>query len=519
MRPNHLIASLTLVTLGQTALAQTPQNIILIMCDDMGFSDISCYGGEIKTPNIDLLAKNGVRFSNFKNAGRSCPSRASLLTGKYQHEVGMGWMTAVDEKRPGYRGEITKDIPTIAEILKSNGYHTYMSGKWHLTVETAFSKPNGSYPTQRGFDTYYGCLSGGGSYYIPKPVYSNLTPITKFPDDYYYTTAITDTAVHFIKQHTSNSPMFMYIAHYAPHKPLQAPAKRVMQCKERYKVGYDILRTKRFEQLKSLGFINKKEELPIFQREFNKKRPLWQDLTPEQQEQWITEMATYAAMIEIMDEGIGKVIQATKDKGIFENTVFLFLSDNGSTNEGDIITQLRADLNNTPYRSYKQWCFNGGTSSPLIISYGKEQTPENKGKICRTPSHIIDILPTCLDIASAAYPKKFKDKPIKELEGRSIISMMKKKKLPARKLYFEHQTSSAIISDYWKLVRYDGKQPWVLINLSKDPFEQTDISDAYPEKVKELALEWEQWAERVNVYPFEYRPWTKRINYYKNKEK
>lgn len=223
MRPNYLIASFALATFGQVVSAETPPNIVLIMCDDMGFSDISCYGGEIKTPNIDILAKNGVRFSNFKNAGRSCPSRASLLTGKYQHEVGMGWMTAVDEKRPGYRGEIAQNIPTIAEILKSNGYRTYMSGKWHLTVETAYSKPNGSYPTQRGFDAYYGCLSGGGSYYNPKPVYSNLKPITEFPDNYYYTTAITDTAVYFIKQHPAHSPMFMYIAHYAPHKPLQAP--------------------------------------------------------------------------------------------------------------------------------------------------------------------------------------------------------------------------------------------------------------------------------------------------------
>ena len=237
------------------AQVSTPPNIVLILCDDMGFSDLGCYGSEIQTPNIDRLAENGVRFSLFKNTGRSCPSRAALLTGHYQHEAGMGWMTAVDEHRPGYRGQITKNIPTIAEVMKANGYSTYMSGKWHVTVDGAFDTPNGSYPAQRGFDKYYGCLSGGGSYYKPTPVYSNLTRIKEFPDDYYYTTAITDSAVSFVKQHPTDKPMFMYVAHYAPHLPLQAPADRVEKCRDRYKVGYDMLRKQRFDRLKELKFI------------------------------------------------------------------------------------------------------------------------------------------------------------------------------------------------------------------------------------------------------------------------
>ncbi len=233
-----------------TAQEKTTPNIILIMCDDMGFSDLGCYGSEIQTHNLDRLAAEGLRFSQFKNTGRSCPSRAALLTGRYQHEVGMGWMTAVDEHRPGYRGQISHEYPTIAEVMKANGYRTYMSGKWHVTVEGAFEAPNGSYPVERGFDRYYGCLSGGGSYYKPTPVYNNLERVTEFPDDYYYTNAITDSAVNFVQGHNTAEPMFLYVAHYAPHLPLQAPADRVAKCIERYKVGYDILRQQRFEKQK-----------------------------------------------------------------------------------------------------------------------------------------------------------------------------------------------------------------------------------------------------------------------------
>ncbi len=214
------------ITVAVQAQADKQPNIVLIMCDDMGFSDLGCYGSEIHTPNIDSLAMNGIRFSQFKNTGRSCPSRAALLTGRYQHEVGMGWMTAVDEHSPGYRGQISSEYPTVAEVMKENGYHTYMAGKWHVTVDGAFDAPNGSFPVQRGFERYYGCLSGGGSYYKPKPLYDNMTKVNELPDDYYYTTAISDSAVSFVRQHPSDEPMFLYVAHYAPHLPLHALGSR-----------------------------------------------------------------------------------------------------------------------------------------------------------------------------------------------------------------------------------------------------------------------------------------------------
>lgn len=267
----------------QAQITQQP-HIVLILCDDMGFSDLGCYGSEIRTPHIDKLAQEGIRFSQFKNTGRSCPSRAALLTGRYQHQVGMGWMAEVDEHRPGYRGQIDKEYPTLAEIMKAGGYRTYMSGKWHVTTTGGYDAPNGSYPVQRGFDRYYGCLHGGGSYYKPDPVYNDLERVTRLPDDYYYTKAITDSAVSFVRTHDVHKPMFLYLAHYAPHLPLQAPEKYVERCMERYRAGYDVLRKQRFEKQKSLELIPEGMKLPVFHKEFGGRRPSWEELAPEQQE-------------------------------------------------------------------------------------------------------------------------------------------------------------------------------------------------------------------------------------------
>lgn len=480
----------------------------------MGFSDLGCYGGEIETPCIDSLAYEGVRFSQFKNTGRSCPTRASLLTGRYQHEVGMGWMTAVDEHRPGYRGQISKDYPTIAEVLKANGYATYMSGKWHVTVDGAFHAPNGSFPVQRGFDRYYGCLTGGGSYYHPTPVYNNLTPVTDFPEDYYYTTALTDSAVSFIQQNPAGQPMFLYVAHYAPHLPLQAPAERVEKCMERYRIGYDKLRRQRFERQKDMGLIPAGMTLPLYTQEFGGKRPAWEDLSEQQQQQWIRDMATYAAMIEIMDENVGRLIDAFRQKGTLENTVFMFLSDNGATLEGGYLGQLMADLSNTPYRSYKQWCFQGGTSTPFILTYGDKHKNRMKGKILRAVSHVIDLLPTCMDLASASYPARFEHA---DLPGKSLLPVLAGQPAENRTLYFEHQSSCAIISGHWKLVRANQHQPWELIDLEKDPFETTDLSTRYPEKAKALENEWNAWARQMHVFPLEDKPWGERIDFYRKR--
>lgn len=500
------------ITVAVQAQADKQPNIVLIMCDDMGFSDLGCYGSEIHTPNIDSLAMNGIRFSQFKNTGRSCPSRAALLTGRYQHEVGMGWMTAVDEHRPGYRGQISSEYPTVAEVMKENGYHTYMAGKWHVTVDGAFDAPNGSFPVQRGFERYYGCLSGGGSYYKPKPLYDNMTKVNELPVDYYYTTAISDSAVSFVRQHPSDEPMFLYVAHYAPHLPLHAPAERVEQCMERYKVGYDELRRLRFEKQKKLGLIPEGMELPVHHREFGGKRPAWNELTEKQRQQWVKDMATYAAMIEIVDEGIGRLVEEIRRKGMLENTVFLFLSDNGATLEGGYLGKLMADLSNTPYRSYKQWCYQGGISTPFIMSCGDDVGIDSKGTLCRQPAHIIDILPTCMDLAHARYPRRFSHS---DLPGESLLRFINEEKCQKRILYFEHQSSCAVISGQWKLVRNNRNEPWELIDLEADPFEMNDVSLQYPKRVAKLEKLWNKWAEKHHVFPLENKPWGERIDYYK----
>lgn len=513
----HLLCLLLLTHV--TSQADQKPNIVLIMCDDMGFSDPGCYGGEIPTPNIDRLAREGIRFTRFKNAGRCCPSRAALMTGRAQHSVDMGWMTAVDEHRPGYRGQLSDSVPTMAEILKKLGYGTYLSGKWHLTVDGNYYKvadprPNGSWPGDRGFDQNYGGLSGGGSYYTPRGLIRNETLITELPKDYYYTTAITRNAVGFIQQHDSSKPLFLYLAHYAPHRPLEAPEDRVDACRNLYIEGYDVLRQARFDRLKQLGILKTETPLPLHNADFENHRPAWETLPEQQKEKWITEMATYAAMVSIMDDGIGEVVDALKAKGLYENTLLLFLSDNGATAEGGNISKLAAALSNTPYREYKKSNYHGGVSSPFIVHFPARFQQQN-GSLNRTLSHITDILPTCLDLAGIPYPASFKGEPITPPDGVSLLPALQGKSQPKRALFFQHESNCAITDETWKLVKHAENAPWELYDLTKDPFEQTDVAKLHPEIALRLEKQWNQWAKANNVLPLYHGAWDERISHFK----
>ncbi|CAA6679376.1 MULTISPECIES: arylsulfatase [unclassified Lentimonas] len=505
---------LTLCTLASAVMASERPNIVLIMCDDMGFSDLGSYGGEIDTPNIDALAQEGVRFTQFKNTGRCCPSRAALMTGRNQHSVGMGWMAAVDEHRPGYRGQLSAEFPTIAEVLKENGYGTYISGKWHLTVDGNVTNPNagpnGSWAFDRGFDESYGGLVGGGSYYKVKGLVRNNERITTFPEDYYYTDAITQTAVEFIDRHDTENPLFLYLAHYAPHRPLQAPQDRIDQCIERYQVGYDVLRQSRYERLVEQGLLTSDLDQSIQ----HKGLPEWNSLKPELQQKWITEMATYAAMIEIMDDGIGEVVNALKRKGIYDNTVLFFLSDNGATMEGGSASWLGAYLSNTPFSGFKAKTFEGGISSPLIVHF-PSRFGELNGEIRHDRAHIIDLLPTCLDIAGLDYPESFNEKAITPPDGVSLLPAITGESLPPRDLFFEHQGSCAIISGKWKLVRADLEHSWKLFDLQADPYEQKDVAKSHPEVAQRLEGKWLHWAGESDVLPLEPTGWSDRVRKYK----
>ncbi len=479
------------------AAADKP-NIIVIMADDMGYSDLGCYGGEILTPNIDQLAQEGVRFTGFKNTARCTPSRASLLTGRYSHSVGVGSMSK-DENLPGYRGQLSADAPTMAEILKPHGYGTGIVGKWHQTY-TGKSSQKQLFPLDRGFDFFYGTWWGAKNYFRPKYMMKNGAHIddnTKYPDDFYLTHALSDSAVEFVDaQVGQDRPFYLYLAHYAPHAPIQAPEDRVQKCLERYRAGFELLQRERFARQQELGVVPENAKIAGGM-------PSWDTLSDAQKEEWAKTMATYAAMIEIMDDGIGELIETLKKNGQYDNTLILVLSDNGSCpgRKGEPpVSTLLAALSNTPYRSFKCHTFEGGIASPLIISW-PDKLREQAGAVRHGPCHIIDILPTCLDAAGVEFPSAFRGgKPVAP-DGGSLMDAVVGAELPPRPLFWEHWGSRAVYQDGWKLVADGVSKSWELFNLTDDPTEQNDLSEQFPERADALERRWETWAQKNNVLP------------------
>ncbi|MDD7985201.1 arylsulfatase [Lentisphaera marina] len=472
-------------------------NIIVILADDMGYSDLGCYGGEIQTPNIDALAREGVRFTGFKNTARCTPSRASLLTGRYSHSVGVGAMQQ-DQHLPGYRGQLSADAPTIAEILKPHGYATGVVGKWHQTV-TGKSKQKPLFPLDRGFDFFYGTWWGAKDYFSPKFMMKNSEHIpdsTTYPADFYLTYALSDSAIEFVdSQLGQKNPFFLYLAHYAPHAPIQAPADRIQKCMERYKVGFVQLQQERFERQQELG-VAPDNAATIDQSS------KWNALSEAEKNEWVTTMATYAAMIEVMDEGIGQLIDVLKKNGQYDNTLILVLSDNGSTpnHKGTRNSaNLCAALSNTPFSGVKAHALEGGISSPLIVSW-PDKLKEYAGQIRNGRCHIIDILPTCLEAAGVKFPDSFKGiKPV-QADGINLMAAVKGAELENRPFFWEHLKSRAVYRDGWKLLA--DKTLWKLYDLSKDPGEQCDLSSKHPERASALKALWTEWAEEYDVIPW-----------------
>ncbi len=494
-------------------------NVIIILADDLGYSDLGCYGGEIETPHIDALAARGVRYTHFRNMGRCCPSRASLMTGCYPHAVEMGWMTAVDEHRPGYRGQLTHRQPTIAELFKAAGYETYMVGKWHLTLDDAFrhgQASNGSWPIDRGFNHSYSGLGGGGEYYKRDDMIRDdkRLPNTAEQQGWYYTHAITENAVAYLNSHDFDQPLFMYIAHYAPHRPMQAPAERIARIRDRYAPGYDALRAQRFERLRELEIIAPNADEHRNPTAYANGLPAWDSLTDDQRQKWIKEMATYAAMVEIMDDGIGQVIQTLKDKGELDNTLIIFLSDNGATAEGGTISRFAADLSNTPFQYYKKDSYNGGISSPLIFHW-PDGIKHNLGGLVESPSHIIDIMPTAIEAAGVPFVKN--DPGTIRPQGVSQFPFDEKTAAMQRAFYWEHQTGRGVSQGEWKLVSYHQNRPWQLFNLNEDPFERHDLIAAQTARAQKMQRMWQDWARKNNALPLETTSWTQRIKKYKQR--
>lgn len=527
-------AAVSVSTLAQTCNTKKP-NIIVILADDMGYSDIGCYGGEVETPNLDRLAKNGLRYRQFYNGARSCPTRASLLTGLYAHQAGMGWMAAADMQRPSYQGCLNKECMTIAEVLKGSGYSTYMSGKWHVSSDRQNEggiKDN--WPNQRGFDRFYGIVGGAANYFNTTYNYNNDQFQSPKDGSFYFTHAISDSATVFIHRHDyERSPLFLYLAYTAPHWPLHALQKDIDKYVEVYKAGWDRLREERFRKQKAMGLFSKDAKMSPR----DSKVPAWDSLSETEQNEFAMRMAIYAAQIDAMDQGIGRVIDELEKRGQLENTVIMFLSDNGACAEfisggkrkavdgkEDTYESYRinwANLSDTPYKEYKHHTNEGGIATPLIVHYPEGIKKKMRNSFIDQYGHITDIMATCVDLGKADYPQSYKGHKIIPMQGVSLTPDWQGKKAERGKTFWEHEANIAVRDGKWKIVTkvMEGEtfseDSIKLYDIKKDPTEMNDLSSKYPEKKLELYAAWKQWAAEVGVLPMDTRFYGERQRDYK----
>ncbi|WP_231753271.1 arylsulfatase [Rosistilla carotiformis] len=547
------------VVAEETKASDRP-NIIYILADDMGYSDIGCYGSEIATPNLDALADNGIRFTQFYNTARCCPTRASLLTGLYPHQAGIGHMMD-DRGHDGYRGDLNRNCVTIAEVLGQAGYRTYMSGKWHVTKTVQPKDESGkhNWPRQRGFDRFYGTIHGAGSFYDPNSLTRDNHLISPYadsqyqPETYYYTDAISDHAVRFIEEHRDQidqQPFFMYVAYTAAHWPMHALEKDIAKYRGKYDAGYQAIRDARYQRMIDLGVIDAGSTInwPIPDAWKLTKFLDWD----------IRNMEVYAAMIDNMDQGIGRIIASLKATGQFDNTLICYLQDNGGCAEnygrgkigppredkptlppladdylepdmqpkqtrdgypvrvgkgvmaGPADTYIGygrgwATVSNTPFREYKHWTHEGGVSTPMIVHWPARI--DRRGELEKTPGHLIDLMATAVDVAEADYPEIFHDgQSIQPMEGKSLLPTFAGRPLQREAIYWEHEGNRAVRRGDYKLVAKGAEGQWELYNIAADRSEQNDLATQQPQIVKELAALWQAYAERANVFPLKPRP-------------
>lgn len=538
-----------LTTFSSIAQNSKP-NIILIMADDLGYSDLGCYGGEINTPNLNYLAKNGLRFSKFYNISRCCPTRAALLTGVYNQQAGIGNMTT-DQHALAYRGRLNENSVTLAEVLKTAGYQTGMVGKWHVsnTIEQntpeeqlrwlnhqseheAFS-PVEQYPVNRGFDKFYGTLWGVIDYFDPFSLVNGTKPVMSVPKNYYHTDAINDTAVAYIKSFAKKDmPFFIYVAHNAPHWPVQALPEDIARYENTYKKGWEAIRQARYKKMVSLGLIDPKTQ-PLPPMENGKHN--WANNPDKKYD--ARAMAVHAAMIDRMDQGIGRIIKELKTTGEMNNTLILFLSDNGAspeiaanfgpgfdrpgeTRDGRKIIYPKdkktlpgpetvyssigpewANTVNTPFRYWKRESFEGGVRTPMIAFWPEGILKKNSINKEFT-GHVMDFMATFIQLSGAVYPKNIQGKNVPPMQGISFLPALKGQPSAGHHLIFnEHVSGRSVHQDNWKLVKLRPNDPWQLYNLQTDGTEQFDLAAKNPNKVKQLSLLWDTWAAENQVLP------------------
>jgi arylsulfatase len=506
-----LLLPLTALHAAETATKKP--NIIVILVDDMGFSDLSCYGSEIPTPNLDGLAKNGLRFTQFYNTGRCCPTRASLLTGLYPHQAGVGHMME-NKGVPGYQGHLNDTCVTMAEVLKPAGYFTAMTGKWHVGQE------QGVVPWERGFDRSLNAPAGGFYYgtgeraklFLNGKALANDDPC--LPQNWYSTDLWTQYGIKFIDEALAEKkPFFLYLAHNAPHFPLQAPAEDIAKFRNGiYTNGWDTLRVARYERQKAMGLIDPAWKLTP---RANDVKP-WDSLSASEKDRFDNIMAIYAACVWHMDKSVGDLVAALKQRNVLDNTLILFMSDNGGNAEGGPNGTFKGDnpgdpkstvfcgeswanLENTPNRLYKHFNHEGGVSTPLIAHYPAGISA--KGEFRTQPGHLVDIMATVADFGGATYPKEFKEKTIQPMEGRSLRPAFANQPIEREAIYWEHEGNAAVRVGDWKLVRRGRNGAWELYDLKADRTELNNLASAQPERIQQLTDLWNAWAKRANVVP------------------
>lgn len=544
---------------GSDATSKRP-NIVLVMADDMGYTDIGCYGSEIKTPELDKLAAGGVRFTQFYNTSRCCPTRAALLTGLYSHQAGIGLMTG-DNGYDAYRGDLNTKCVTLAEVLGSSGYRTYMAGKWHVTKHTRPEGPNHNWPLQRGFDRFYGTIIGAGSFWDPATLCRDnafITPVNDSqyqPENYYYTDAISDNAVTYVADHfetqEEDTPFFLYVSYTSAHWPMHAFEKDIKKYEGVYDEGYAPIRGKRYEKAKRLGVIEDHWAMS----------PAAMDWEKFPHKQWdIRCMEVYAAMVDRMDQGIGHLVSELKRNDALDNTIFIYLQDNGGCAEyygradnsdkqgqfdfkplgpNDFQTKIWppmqtrdgrwvrtgprtmpggedtfvayglgwANASNTPFRGYKHDGYEGGISTPFIMHWPDGMERKMKGSVFHSPSHLIDLMPTFVEASGATYPATFhRGQEIQPMEGISLLPALTGESLGREAaLGFEHHGNLALRDGRYKIVsayRRDQPTKWELYDMQQDRTELHDLSSDLPEKKQELIEKWQAWADRVGVQPW-----------------
>jgi arylsulfatase len=506
---------LTLSLLACVASAAPKPNVIFILADDMGFSDAGCYGGEIATPNLDSLAKNGLRFTQFYNTARCWPSRGSLMTGYYAQQIRRDAMPGVPGGGQGIRPAWA---PLLSDMLKPLGYRSYHSGKWHIDGE----------PLKNGFERSYQIEGGQNAYFKASGVSEDGVPLTD-RDGFYVTTGAADHAVRCLKEHAekhAGAPFFEYLAFICPHFPLHALPEDIERYRGRYAAGWDALRDDRYARMKEMGLVT--TPLAPIQRdvgppydfpdalvklgagEINRPVP-WPDLTAEQQAFQATKMSIHAAMIDRMDREIGRVFDQVRAMGAWDNTLIFFASDNGASAEimvrggghdpkappGSAATYLClgpgfSGAANTPLRRHKTWVHEGGISTPLIAHWPAGIAA--RGELRRTPAHLVDIAPTVLELAGGTPPAEWGGKPAPARPGRSLVPVFKSDAAPLHdEIWWCHEGHRALRAGDWKIVSLKNGE-WELFNLAADRAESTNLAGKHPDRVREMSARWDALA-------------------------